>query len=737
MSLPQIDYTSRDFSTIRSDMINLIPQLTSKWTDYNASDLGIVMVELFAYMGDILNHYMDRLANESYLSTAVSRQSIAELVQMLGYNLRPESASVVELEIRSDLTTPGATLTKGYKVKASSGESFVTYSDSLFKKHTPYINLKEYNNAEPYDFGSDTKLGFIINGVDIDIDFSADPGYTDSYPMVTAADFVWAINVHEEPHGNIKPDNLYQIESLGAWRAWCWTLDSHIDGAGASSTEYILSDANANFEDWMRGCYITKGTFGTEDTYEGIIRDIVDSNTIRTSADTRTDFIGNSPNWSNGDTYQIKVVPGINYVANGVNFAKIQGVPSDYFDIRTTTDVTIKLADVNSPVDLSFLGFEEDTTTHTVSEYTAVRVYAINAADKFDEPLGTSTGKAYQRFRLGMNNLTYHLSFGEILEGFDITVEVDEGSGYLEWQLVDNFVQSSFNDKVYRVMITDSGKTYVTFGDNTNGRIPAGGSSVKTSYKHGGGLKGNIGAYTIDTLVSDAPTGDSSASVRNFESAYGGQEKESLLSAKINAPQSLRTLDRAVTPADFKYLTDQFPGIAISQCENLAGTTAVYVRILPESWDGANAGWESLITNLTTYLNSKKMVGTTVVIGIPTAVNINVTYTLVVQTGYNLDAMEVEVQSAVESYLNPLRQEASTGQYYMAIGEDVYLDEMIEVVRQIDGVKYFKPTEFYVQSEGDATGLAAGNTSLGITYSKDSAEVRYKGLVTMGGIAVE
>ena len=29
-----------------SDMINLIPQLTSKWTDYNASDLGIVMVEL-------------------------------------------------------------------------------------------------------------------------------------------------------------------------------------------------------------------------------------------------------------------------------------------------------------------------------------------------------------------------------------------------------------------------------------------------------------------------------------------------------------------------------------------------------------------------------------------------------------------------------------------------------------------------------------------------------------------
>lgn len=95
--IPQIDYTSRDYDSIREDLINLIPSYAPQWTTRDPADFGIVLLEMFAYIGDLLNYYIDRAANETFLSTASQRQSILNIANLLGYTPTTRIPATVEL----------------------------------------------------------------------------------------------------------------------------------------------------------------------------------------------------------------------------------------------------------------------------------------------------------------------------------------------------------------------------------------------------------------------------------------------------------------------------------------------------------------------------------------------------------------------------------------------------------------------------------------------------------------
>src|SRR5512139_251126 len=86
---PRIDYTGKDYESLRQAMIDLASEKLPDWTDRSPNDLGVVLVELFAYMGDMLMYYQDRIANEGYLDTAVEPRSIANLLRLIGYKMRP------------------------------------------------------------------------------------------------------------------------------------------------------------------------------------------------------------------------------------------------------------------------------------------------------------------------------------------------------------------------------------------------------------------------------------------------------------------------------------------------------------------------------------------------------------------------------------------------------------------------------------------------------------------------
>lgn len=94
-----IDYTNKDYASLREAMLDLARVKLEAWTDHSPNDLGVVLLELFAYMGDILLYYQDRIANESYLLTAVERRSVLNLLRLIGYELRPPKPASADLTL--------------------------------------------------------------------------------------------------------------------------------------------------------------------------------------------------------------------------------------------------------------------------------------------------------------------------------------------------------------------------------------------------------------------------------------------------------------------------------------------------------------------------------------------------------------------------------------------------------------------------------------------------------------
>jgi hypothetical protein len=111
---PRIDYTNKDYASLRDAMLALGREKLPAWTDQSPNDFGVLLVDLFAYLGDILLYYQDRIAAESYLATAVERRSVINLLRLIGYELRPPRPASADLTLLFKHDASGTiTLTTG------------------------------------------------------------------------------------------------------------------------------------------------------------------------------------------------------------------------------------------------------------------------------------------------------------------------------------------------------------------------------------------------------------------------------------------------------------------------------------------------------------------------------------------------------------------------------------------------------------------------------------------------
>lgn len=94
---PAFDYSSRDYSNIRVDLLRRAAVVAPEWTDRDASDFGMLLVDIWAYMGDILHYYIDRSAQEAFIQTATQKESVLAFANLYGYipNYRTSSEAVV------------------------------------------------------------------------------------------------------------------------------------------------------------------------------------------------------------------------------------------------------------------------------------------------------------------------------------------------------------------------------------------------------------------------------------------------------------------------------------------------------------------------------------------------------------------------------------------------------------------------------------------------------------------
>jgi len=108
------DYTSRDYNSVKSVLTQRARAQIPEWTRGGSSDFAMMLVDLWAYVADIQNYYLDRAYTESFLSTATQSSSVHSLAKLLGYVPNPRVSATATVYVynssSTDITVPEGTM---------------------------------------------------------------------------------------------------------------------------------------------------------------------------------------------------------------------------------------------------------------------------------------------------------------------------------------------------------------------------------------------------------------------------------------------------------------------------------------------------------------------------------------------------------------------------------------------------------------------------------------------------
>jgi hypothetical protein len=111
-----LDYTDKDFASLRARFFALIASVFPTWTDANVASFGTILLELYAFVGDNMTFYQDNQARESRLLTATQRKNVINIAKMLGYAAQGAQAAQASEVIAlagppaADFTLPAGTI---------------------------------------------------------------------------------------------------------------------------------------------------------------------------------------------------------------------------------------------------------------------------------------------------------------------------------------------------------------------------------------------------------------------------------------------------------------------------------------------------------------------------------------------------------------------------------------------------------------------------------------------------
>jgi len=93
------DYTDKDFDAMRSRLIDLAKSVFPEWTDFEIANFGNVILEMFAFVLDVLIYYQDNQAPEGRWGFVQLRRNAIALAKLIGYELSGASAATADCTI--------------------------------------------------------------------------------------------------------------------------------------------------------------------------------------------------------------------------------------------------------------------------------------------------------------------------------------------------------------------------------------------------------------------------------------------------------------------------------------------------------------------------------------------------------------------------------------------------------------------------------------------------------------
>jgi predicted phage baseplate assembly protein len=642
MPLPDIQLDDRSYETLVADALRRIPGYTPEWTDFNDSDPGITLVQLFAWLEEMILYRLNKVPDKNFI----------EFLKLIGIELNPPTPATGELTFH--LSSPGPTSPPG---SPPDTEALVV----LVPQGTQ-ISTTQPDADGPIIFETDQPISVV--------------GAT----LIALQSFDGAIYTVVSQSNAIDGQFFYPFgPQPQAQAAFYLGFDRSFP---TNAGPYMLT-VHAYTAD-----LIEEG--------QGLSADLTSSTPPVVAVWEYSSGIGSGwqPLNPSSDTTACLTRDGTVTFAGPANPAAIQlgllrnpGDPA-LFWLRYRIESVLG-AGYEVPPRL------EDTLINTVSSTNVVTIT--------DEILGASDGSPNQSFLLANKPV---LKDGFVLEvdegdgnGFQPWTMVDNfaGSSRTDKNFTLNVATGGidFGDG-------EQGKIPARLPDPS--RPDQDLANIQAAnYRWGGGARGNAGANTVTSLQSPIPYVDS---VTNLRPMAGGQDEETLGQAQDRAPQAIRSQSRAVTADDFVYLAQQTPGTRIRRAQALAlrnpnieatrpsgsglpvTTTpspgALSVMIVPDSLAAKPVPTTQTLTLVAQWLNSHRLITTELYVVAPRYREVEVDAQVIAETTANTDQVAQTVEENLLGFFNPLTGgKAGTGWDF---GGTIYFSDIYRTILNTPGV---------------------------------------------------
>jgi hypothetical protein len=581
---PQLDDLTYD--RVVAELTRRIPVYNPEWTDFNDSDPGITLIQLFGYLAELVGYRLNRIPEKTQIN----------LLRLLGVQLNPAHAARARLALLlADPTTLTAyTLSQGASAKATTGSpppAFETDQDvDVVPAETVVLLTTKYGDLRN-PIGPDAPSPSVKPSEYLTLAWDGQSPKLKDMPLgpvtlapVAGQRYLWlGLNFNNSLSAGFRGADVsltvqFDDDERPSLAAVCECGPQSIPGeAGVHITWLSYYDAQADAIlpvagriDDTTNRMANSGTLSFTVPLSigpvpaGEFQPLYTPPTgptplqactalaanIGSQVQTGAPFVpgGDVPTWIK--RYSQALNAAVSTTITGSSSPPGQPVPNPLPPKYYATMGWIRIALQPAPA------APAASAKLRVITFNAVPV--TNATSVANELVGVADGTPGQSYRLANTNVqpgTLQIAMQESPQS--------DAEPLTPWAVVDSLDTYGPFD---RVAALDPEAGAITFGDGVHGRIaqlvPQGGQIVALTYRWGGGESGNVPLGAISALNSSAP---GISNVVNFIAATGGRDAETLDDAEIRARKDLSTRSRAVTAADFAWIASQTPTVEVAR----------------------------------------------------------------------------------------------------------------------------------------------------------------------------
>jgi len=270
-----------------------------------------------------------------------------------------------------------------------------------------------------------------------------------------------------------------------------------------------------------------------------------------------------------------------------------------------------------------------------------------------------------------------------------------------DWERVHDYDGSHPGSYHY---VIDEEDGVIRFSDGVNGAVPpsAPWPNIRMiGFRTGTGAAGNVMANVINELEYI-----DTLQVTNLFPAYGGAESESVKEAMHRARLSILEPQCGITAEDIERRVLEVPGLRIARVKTIPGYKPsmqnypaerafghISVVVVPHSRLTLPKPGEGMLRTIRRHLEPYRLLTTTLHVIPPEYIKVTVSAVVVVDPRY--EGRESEVRDALRAWLQPYGADLLTGWEF---GRPIYKSDVFDIIHRLPGIQYIQ--EVWLMAEG-------------------------------------